>query len=62
MKFTVIIEDTYYGVKTNAYMVHNEVPNDVENSLAARLVYNWSNQVSEMKEQGLLVVKHPQDD
>ena len=57
MKFILIVEDTPKGIRCTAAYKPNELLDNLEQSIAARTVANWAQQLKELQELGVLYVE-----
>ena len=57
MKYIVILEDTPRGVRAVCSVTGNDVTDNVLESLAGKVLTNWTIQLKELEEKGLLVVE-----
>lgn len=57
MKFILVVEDTVKGIRCTAAYKPNEVSDNMDQSVAAKTVANWANNLKELEEMGVLYVE-----
>ena len=57
MKFILVVEDTFKGIRCTAAYKGNDVSDSLEQSVASKVVANFSAMLKECEEAGILYVE-----
>lgn len=57
MKFILVVEDTHRGIRCTAAYKPNDLLDNLEQSIAAKVVANWAQSLKEQEAIGLIYVE-----